>query len=382
MARYQFISCHTLTRQQLDPSLNFSSASWSWVVGGNGTLTGKIAIPHDPAARERLRIATAKKSAAIYIRNSAGQYIWGGPVVNRSNERGELTVTAVEWRSWLYKVVLPPELDGTGDIQYSWEDVDQIQIARELVAYVTAGGTAEGCPAISMGAEPLSGKPRDLHLWGTALKSPGELIDSIANQDGGFEWGIESRVDGSDGLPRLYFVTYYPQRGNVLSEILFKTTTAGRGGGNITSLGAIEEDATSQVERFWATGVGAAPDQIYAQDTMPELASAGVLRFDGVGSFASVSNPSTLASHARRSRTYFSVGTNNITITHALSRPSVDSYAIGDRVRLIIEDSWNSYNLDRVRIVEKNVNVKEGIAQLTLDLTDFTLPEVDAGGGV
>lgn len=384
MARYRYLSCHAVTRAQIASSLRFQSAKFNWSTTGSGTFQGKVAVPANSSARDILRLATEPKSAAIYVKDSNNLYPWGGPVVARTwnPSDGTLDITAVEWKSWLYRVFITPELDGSGDIQWSWTNIDQTTISREIVTLVTSGGSADGSPSVLFGSEAVSGRLRDLNVWGTALKSAGELIDSMANRDGGFEWTIESRVDGTDGLPRLHFVTYFPQRGGLIDNLIFKHTTGQTGGGNMIP-GAIEESAVDRAERFWATGSGSAPDQIYAQDTDPNLVSGSVLRFEGKSSYGSVLDRKVLASHARRSRAFYAPGTNFLPVKHTLGKPDADSYGIGDRGRLVIEDRWADTDLGAVRVIEKSIDTAgAGIVDVTLDLNDYVLPEVDAGGTV
>src|SRR5688500_4800089 len=268
MSHYQFMSCHPVTRQQLDPFLRFVNPSWSWIVKGNGVLTADIPLPRDTRKLESLKVSTAPKRSAIYVKNQAGSFVWGGPVVSRVwvPREHKIKISCVEWRAWLFMVRLTPAIDMSADIQDSWSQVDQIQIARDLITYGITGGEAEGRPAILLDEEPLSGKLRDLNVYGTAMKSVGELIDTMANRDGGFEWTIDSRPDPEDGLPRQYFAPSYPERGTLHASIMFKHT---RQGGNLIEYGPVEEEATTQYDRFWATGAGQAPDQVFAQDTDP-----------------------------------------------------------------------------------------------------------------
>lgn len=382
MSRYRYVSCHAVTRQQLDPSLRLSDPSWSWTVGGNGTLTAKIAVPDDAAAREQLRAATQPKAAAIYVKDATGRYPWGGPVVSRTwnPNDGTISIAAMEWRAWMFKVPLAPLSNMTADIQYVWTSVDQTQIARDIASYVLAGGTTMGSPSMLFGSEALSGKTRDLSVWGTAFKRAGELLDTMANRDGGFEWSIETRPHPVDGLPQPYFVTYYPQRGALVSSILLRRTN---NGGNLLSYGDVPEDFSTSYDRFWTTGVGQAPDQLFAQDTSPDLPLGRVLRFESNTSYSNVSDRSTLASHARANRKFYAPGTNLLPISLSVSKPDVDSYGIGDRVPLSIHDRWLDLELPAVRIVEKKVSMSgAGHVELTVDVTDYELPEVDPGGAV
>jgi hypothetical protein len=382
LARYQFVSYHPVSRALLHPSLRLINPEWSWVVGGNGTLTAKIAVPENLYQIEALRVATAPKQSAVYVRNSAGQFPWGGPIISRSwnPDDSTISITAMQWRAWVYNVPLIPETDMSQDVHYVWTDVDQTQIGRDIVGLVSAGGSADGSPPVLMGSEGLSGKVRDLSVWGTAFKSAGALIDSFANRDGGLEWDLEVRQHVTDGFPQLYYVTYFPQRGGLVGGMMLKRTTEG---GNIAGSGSIEENAAGKVERFWATGVGTAPDQLFAQDTDPELANGNTLRFEGNTNYNNVEVRSTLASHARASRKFFAPTVNLVTVETALSQPDVDSYGIGDRTRYFTRDRWESVDVPAARIVEKKVSLAgAGKVTITLDLTDFELPEVDAGGAV
>ena len=376
MARYRYISCHPVTREQLDPSLRLIDPEWSWVVGGNGTLSAKITVPSDPRQVEKIKLATEPKQAAIYVRNnvSGGGYPWGGFVVGRSwdPQANQIRINCVEWRGWPYLVTM-----ANTDPKKYFEFIgqDQLSIARQLMSFVQADF---GSPPMTSDATQTSGKLRDLSMWGTELKKAGAAIDSIANRDGGFEWTIDSRI-GNDGLPYLHFLTSFPQRGSLIDGLLFKHTP---GGGNII-IDNVSEDVSARLDRFYATGAGQPPDQKLGWDFNPELAGGRILRFDGGSNFNSVSEVTTLTSHARRARKYYEPGVNLLEVTTGLDRIDVDSYNIGDRGRLQLEDRWMSLDLPAVRIIEKRVTMAgPGKVKLLLDLADFTLPEVDAGGAI
>jgi hypothetical protein len=374
MARYRYISCHPVLReQQLDNSLRLIDPQWSWGVGGNGTLSGRITVPNDPLQVQQIRIATEPKQAAIYVRDSNGNFPWGGFVVGRrwSPKTNQIQINCLEWRSWPYLVRLG-STDGLN--QFSFTAVDQLAIARSFIA--TAAIQA-GSPEVVFDSL-LSGRLRDLSFWGTDLKTPGAAIDMVANRDDGFEWTLDSR-QGSDGLPELHLVTSYPQRGVQVGGLLFKSTP---GGGNCI-VNEVNEDVSQRVDRFFAVGAGQPPAQPVGYDFNPSLLSNQFLRFDGGTSYSTVSEVSTLTSHARRARKFFEPGINLLQVETGLDRIDADSYHIGDRGRLQLEDRWMSLDLPAVRIIEKRIDMSgAGKVVLTLDLSDFTLPEVDAGGGV
>jgi hypothetical protein len=329
VSRYRYVSCHPVLRNQLDPSLRFIDAEWSWVVGGNGTLAAKITVPESQSQIDQLKIATAPKQAAIYVRNDAtGTYPWGGVVIKRkwSRASNQITITCMEWRAWFYNIIMGP--GASTDITYGLAASDQLVIARDLVADALAGGTAVGVPPLLTGSE-TSGKQRDLTFLGSQMKYLGQQLDTVANRDGGFEWSIESRPGTIDGLPQLWFVPYFPERGTQAAGVSFRATEGGRG--NFIP-GDIEEDHSDRYERFWTTGAGTAPDATWAVDSDPELATGTFLRFDGAASFSTVSDRNTLASHARRSRRFYAPGTNLVQGVVPFAKVDPETIQIGDRV--------------------------------------------------
>lgn len=375
--RYRFSSYHPVLRSQLHAGLPVASAKWNQLVGGNGTLELNITIPDDADQIASIRQATEEDESAIYIRSvSSNGLLWGGPVVERRQQGAMLRVTCVEWRAWPYQLIVPPAANA--DIFYSYDDIDQLAIARSIMTAAVGAGSTEGSHPITYSSQ-SSGKLRDLHFYGSEMKRAGELIDSMANRDGGFEWTLQPQVSNLDGLPRMNFHCFYPQQGTSLGSLIFKAT---KKGGNCLP-GEILESGATRYSRFWATGSGQPPDQLFAYDQDPNLSAGTTLRFDGSASFSTVSDRATLASHARRSRRFYAPGINLVTVTHNLDQIDPETYGIGDRARLIVRDRWNNIDQEMVRIISKEIDTS-GVGKVTavLDLTDDTLPEVDAGGSV
>jgi hypothetical protein len=379
--RFRYLSCHPVTREQLSPGLKLVNPKWNWVVGGNGSLSASITVPDDPDQVTLLRAATNPKQAAIYVKTESAAYPWGGPVVKRTWNRksGMISIEAVEWRAWPYFLILGP---GTNtDTYYEYVNVDQLALARTLLSTAVTGGTTVGCPPVQFGSE-TSGKLRSLSFWGTEMKRVGELLDTVSNRDGGFEWTIAVETSNTDGLPQIRFQTYFPQRGSLVPSLLFKDTP----GGSNCVVGDFAEDYSSTYGRYYTTGSGQPPDMGFAMDPDPELAVGRTLRFDGSASYSTVIERTTLASHARRARKFFAPGTNLMKVSHTLGRLNsgdlgAETYGIGDRGRLLTQDRWVDLDLPASRIIEKSVDMSgAGQVTATLDVTDFTLPEVDAGG--
>jgi hypothetical protein len=384
MARYRYISCHPITRVKL-ATLHPNDPSWNTTVNGNGTFSASFIVPPEADVVTLLRPALEPDQAAIYVKDKNGKYPWGGPIIEQSWDpsTGAVSITAVEWRAWFSSLFLPPKTDLTANITYSWTATDQLQIARELAGLVTSAGAADGRPTVVIGSE-LSGKTRDLNFTGMDFKTAADAIDSMANRDTGFEWTLEVRPHPVDGLPLLYFVPYFPQRGTLVGGLNFKKTA--KGANNLKSYGPVVKSSADRRVRQWATGNGTPPDVPFTQDTDPNFVVNQLLMREAKTSYSTVIDRATLTSNARAERQYWALSKNLLTVKTTLDRPDVTSYTVGDRGALRIEDRWlgDAYDLPAVRIIDKKISPgsEGGEAELTLDLDDYTLPEVDTGGGV
>jgi hypothetical protein len=383
MSQWVFESYHAILGTQLHSALPFKSPAWTEIVKGNGSFTGKISVPQDPQALAQIKAATEKKIAAIAIRDRENSsWPWGGPILERewNPDTGEITVTAIDWRTWFWWVFLGPLQDLSADRLYSWDQIDQMQIAKDIATFAAYGVTPDspaGKPPLSFAPVAYSGILRDLHVQGLSFKRAGELLDTMSNRDRGFEWGITLQPNDTSNTPKPQFNAYYPEKGALIPTLLFKATPDG---GNLIKYGPIKESGADQRERQWETGAGQPPDMVFAQDTSPDI--AGILMREDVTSHSTVTERTTLASHARRERGFYEPGTQTLQVEVSLGNPDVSTYAAGDRGRLIIQDDWQDIDLPAVRILERKIMPDELKVQLTLDLADNTLPEVDSGGTV
>lgn len=381
-SRYRFISCHATQRMVLDSNMRFDTPAWSWAVDGNGSLTASMAIPNNTKVIERVRAATEPLVAAIYVqKRSNGSYTWGGPVIKRSWFPGlsQLSITCMEWRSWAYNIQHQPNTNS--DVLFTASPPsgeDQLSLARRVFAAGHGNGTGggNGCPPYTTDSN-LSGKARELNYYATQGKRVGELLDTMSNRDGGFEWTLEPRQDGTDGLPRLHFSTAYPERGAFQPGLTFKATP----GGSNFKPDAIEVDGASAFNQFLATGSGTPPDMLFAKDMAQGLASNSTLRMDGSASYNTVVDRVTLAAHARKAIQFYAAGVQLVKGTHTFGEIDPDSYSVGDRGSVLIRDRFLELSAPAARVIEKSISLAgAGSVTFVLDMNDATLPEVDAGG--
>lgn len=378
---FQFLAYHPITRAQLAPRLKPIECKSSQTVNGNGVLEMKLAVPQSKSKIDQLKLVAAEDESAIYVKNKNNQFTWGGVVVDQgwSPDERTITITAIEWRAWLFSVFLEPFIDGSGnlsDIAYSWTNQDQLIIARGIMQGMMSCVPTALRPTVIYGSE-LSGKNRDLNVTGLQFKKAGELLDTMARRSGGFEWDLVPRPNSTDGLPELVFTTYYPQQGSLVSGLLLKKTPQG---GNLLKYGPVSRSSGERRTRVWATGAGQPPDQEFAQDTDP----SGALKVyrSSVTNYNSVTDRTTLASHARAERLFYSTPTALLDVQVSSRKPDVDIYGKGDRGRLILQDDWVDYDLPAVRVISRTIDYVKQTADLTLDLSDYELPTVDTGGTV
>lgn len=380
---FQFISCHALTRQQLAPALTFIDPEIKEVVNGGAIFSGSIALPRNTYKRDQLRAALEPDEAALYARAPDGSWPFGGPIIAQDWDKraGRLDIVAESWRNWAYDVfAFTPTINLSGDSIIIWSQKDQLTIARDIILYLSGGGPPDGRPIIQY-IEMTSGKLRDLTVKGLEFRYTGELLDSIAQRSGGFEWDILPVPDQFTGLPRPRLTLGYPEIGGAPVGLLFRHTPEG---GNMTLSEPIKKQTKNRRTRIWTTGSTEQPDQNYAVDSDPGIATSSTLLRERATNYSTVINRTTLASHARAERAFRSPKTNAISVTVTEGAYPVWQYKAGDRARVIIEDDWYSLDLTAARILERNLKPRDGAGtvDMVIDLSDTVMPEVDSGGVV
>lgn len=381
MSNFRFIICPVLTPGSPIGEVTLSTVSFNDPAHGTGgSFSGKLEISAD--TRDTLAVLTQPWDMALYVFDpDSSQYLWGGPLIDRPwdpNER-RLNLTAVSWKSWLYMKALEPDFSVNPPVDkvYSQTATDQFAIARYILGFVN---TDVGTPHINLGTE-LSGVNRDFATQGTQFKYVGDLIDSMANRDNGFDWTIAIESD-SNGMPALWFRPFWPGRGQVNNQVILLNEQPT--GGNIISISGQQDSAAALRTRCWATGSGQPPDMLFAYDQDPALAAGFTLNAARVDNYGTVTDIVTLAQHARTARAYYGQTRSTITPRVALTDPDHRLYGPGDKVRLRIQDDWWDYDFDSVRIIDKQYNVNnEGDSpapdsvSVTIDLTDTQLPQDD-----
>lgn len=352
---------------------------WVESVNGGSTWSGKVTIPPDnPILVQTLNSLTSLGNT-LFIRTPEGFIPWCGFFNKRvwDPDKNELTLTAMEWRAYLYRLLATPN-DDYSPITQNYTGIDQVTVARTILQTYVALGAGKGVPQIQVGAN-ATAVARNLLMRGTLFRTIGAWIDSVANRDNGFEWDIEGTRNGAGG-PVLTFQTYWPQRGGIVEGLVFRYGQ----GGNMLSYEPVEESNDSVVTRVWAIGAGPDTDYMpFAQDSDPDMmAGFSILRLEKATSYQDVNVQATLESHARAERDFYGVPLTLFKFAVLMDNPYIYDYYKGDRCRIQVKDRWLDLDRENVRIIERVINPETNVAVLTVDLSDVQLPDTDPEGTV
>lgn len=369
---------HPVSRQKLG-ELEIREPTWVEGVNGGSTFTGKVTVPGNPLKIAEIKRLTDEWRNALYV-TSGSRIPWSGPLIARKwdSDSNTLSITGIDWRTWLYRCIVGPKADGTGTNTFSYSNVDQFQLARNVIDRMFDNYVGAGFPYISYGGE-MSGILRNFRISGMDFKSAGQYLDDLANMDRGFEWDIEPSFF-TDGLPLLYLQLYSPQRGAPVAGLRFVKTP---GGGNILNVDELDYDANEVARRVWAVGEGPnAESTPWAVDNDPELAQGTVLKTDQVTTYSGALTRANLASYARAERAYRDTTLRALSFETRLTDPDIFLYGKGDRARITLQDRWVDLDVFNCRVISREMKPDNGTVKITVNLADTVMPEVDTGGAV
>lgn len=360
--------------------LDVREAKWTEVVNGGTTLTGKVTVPDNPIVASAISLNTEPLGSAIYATLGDGSISFGGPIINREwdDTTNTLTITAVDWKAWLYRVIVGPKIGVYDPWIQTFTNTEQLTIARSIVQRVD-GTFNNGAPVFDV-ANYVSGVNRSYILTGTEFKTAGQHLDHLGGlSNSGFEWEVEP-VFANDGLPKPRVQFYRPQRGGVVGGLVFRKTPEG---GNILKIDELVDDASAVTSRVWAIGEG--PDAAstpWGVDEDPVLSKQFRLRTDIVSQYNLGLTVQSLTSYARTERTYRAAYLSGLTFSIRMDSPSITSYTKGDRCRIVVRDRFLNIDVKNCRILAREMDPDNNLVKLTVNLNDLMLPEIDEDGAV
>ena len=378
MARYAYRFYNALDKSYIG-ELEMHNVTFNRPVRGTGSLSGSVVL--DSRNVELARSCLEFRLSMLVVYKDDSPY-WAGFHTKRSWKAKDSTldVEFAKARSILNTAFLRPQFGYDEsfnltllDTPYSWTQIEQQRIAREIVEFAQNG--EPGMPQIMLSSD-SSPILRDYHTTGMGFKYAGETMDSISSRSEGFDWDVEVREATVGEGVELYLATWYPERSTGVNNLYLEFDPDGDG--NILDYGDVEESDEQYASRVYASGEGTPPSQPIAVDTDPEALLGYRLLRERMTNYSSVVEIETLASHARAERAALGVPVDilNLRVDPSLLQYSFDS---GDRARLKIRDLWLDLDLPRARIVDTSIapfDRGQGEAVgVAVDLSDLTLPE-------
>lgn len=369
---FEYVVCDWLTRKFV-ANLNMTGVTFGDPLTGHGQLQGTLVLDMELQDVAALRTVIEADRAALFVVTGNRNITWSGRIISApwTRNSASINITAVQTSQ-----ILAECLHGVGHTTVRYSEIEQFQIARNLIAYMNGLG---GYPYIHLDAK-RSGVLKTLTIEPQSFVELDSLLDGLSRGAKGFDWSIQARFATRDGLPEFYLAQFYPERGSqVKSNFLLQSTP---NGGNIIDYGEFPMDLTERRTDIFALGDGEVPAMMVSRSTDSGIATRLVPRrmkstsYSGKG----IVIQSTLAEHARSERKALADTTGTLVVTCTVDDPDINSYLVGDRFRLRIQDMWLDVDLPAVRCVDRSVKDEDrdttAEVSLTLDLNDNEPPEV------
>lgn len=208
-----------------------------------GSFSGLVNVSNEDVARRTKAVVPGKTVCHVY----RDQEIWGSYIIwtvrVQAPQRGPVRVefTGASLESWLYRRLL--------DVDVTYNQLDQIQIANNLIDIAQAGWAPYEANA-NLGIEFRSGSSgvlRDRIYRKDEAAMVGQRLEELANVDDGFEYLIDVYYDPDANERKRLFKWGYPQIGDSNNFWSFQQP------GNILGF-ELTFDAVEGATAFWTRG--------------------------------------------------------------------------------------------------------------------------------
>jgi hypothetical protein len=260
-----------------------------------GAFSANIIVTNQDIANQVKKIVPSKTIVHVYRDADIwGTYIiWSVRVQSSSRAGVNVSISGASLESWFDRRIVDTDL--------TYSQVDQFDIARDLLATAQAGWNPHASNAqLSIFANTdLSGVKKDRSYYLSDAASVGQRLQELANTDDGFEYMINTYEDTTTGF-RMREMVLANQLGSDVNLNTFSYP------GSILSY-EINWDATQAGTAFWTRG-DSIQDDVTADArpliiTSPWLSddwlNAGFPHIDKVVDYSSVTNIDTLNNYAQ-----------------------------------------------------------------------------------
>lgn len=342
-----------------------------------GAFSASIEVPNQDIADQVKKIVPARTILHVYRDSEIwGSYIiWTMNISSTSHGPVKVDIQGATLESWFDRRLV--------DVDLTYNDIDQFDIARDLVEQAQTGWTPYELNAIlGITADTNdSGVLRDRSYYVTDAATTGQRLRELAAVDNGFEYMINTYVDGTSRVREFILATALGTDGN---DYIFTYP------GNILSY-QITYDATDSATAWWTRG-DTIDDDATATST-PLMTAAPVLsttwldnnfpHLDRVVDYSSVTILDTLEDYAAWWRDNHSgyIAIPVITIETSTPNSIITPQALGSYADFTIVDEFFTLGdfSSRNRIIGIEVSPPERgsqesirlVIETTIDPTDI-----------
>ncbi|MGY6501650.1 MAG: hypothetical protein ACXIVQ_12280 [Acidimicrobiales bacterium] len=361
MAAWRFYTLDAVTLTVRD-ELDLGNVTITDRLKGVGALSAGMP-QHSPKATR----ANLDTENTVIAAERDGRVLFAGPLleVGRNEGAGQLSLLAESPWHWVRRRKLRSVASmshatfNAVERQIRWAGVDQFRIVADMITHLR--NIPGGNIPISVHWDALSGQVRDRSYDSQTARMVGELIEDLANVQGGFDWILDP-VGGVDALAWELWL-YHPRRAR---ETVYEWSLDPSGTRNVIDY-ALYESSRQRVQRFVAVGQGEGADQLVS--VVEDASLLGVLPLvEGQGAWVDVSRANTLLSHAQRALSLDrrAARTPQL-ITDPAAEPRLSTYRLGDIVDVRIDDGWAQIN-SRFRIVGRTIRLEGEAETVAIEL--------------
>jgi hypothetical protein len=367
VATYTYLIADLATATIVD-ELPLFGVTFDKRLNDTGSLRAQLRIDNPDIRSREPRVLTEPGRTAIYV-DRDGELLWGGIVWTSryTAANGTLEIGASDFLSYFeHRRVLGYPVNTTGTVTYT--DTDQLAIASGLIALAQShpGGDLD----LSVRGSQTSGVNRTVSYAAGEQKPVADALRDLANADGGFDFLVDVEYD-PDGQPQRYLRLGYPRLGQPGEPFTWEY------GANLIDF-SWPRDAAEMATRMFAQGTSdtEVPLLQFAEDTAAY--GSGWVLLEDAASQLDTKNTALVAAQARgellaRRRP---IVLPELTVRADLD-PIVGTYAVGDDVRLIIDDPFfGGDHVDvTVRLLSFEVTPGDDGGQEAVTLTVAPIPE-------
>jgi hypothetical protein len=329
-ASYTYLVADLRTGAILD-ELPLMGVSFDKRLNDTGSLRAQLRVD-DPGIRVREpRLLTEPGRTAVYV-DRDGHLLWGGIVWTSrySAANATLEIGAADFLSYFeHRRVLAYPVNPTGSVDFT--GVDQLTIAAHLLQL--AQSHPGGDLGIQVRGTAASGVNRTVGYAAGELKPVADALRDLANADGGFDFAVDVEY-GQDGRPVRFIHFGYPRLGQPGTPHVWEY------GANLIDF-AWPRDAAAMATRMFAQGTsdGDTPLVAYAEDSAAHAAGWPLL--EDAASQLDTKDADLVGAHARGelAARHSPIVLPELTVRADLD-PVVGAYAVGDDIRLVIDDPF------------------------------------------